>query len=219
MTSISSHNNDDINDDFSVVEELNAEPESEEGRSWWRSSGKRETALGLLILLALLSWARLTWWRDESNRSSYAQATDAVSHNRWDEALAHYSAASGYRDDDARAAEARGKIVVRDREYEAVKAYTLSSRNEESGAAIQMLLSARAVQTIQPGHNDIDEIALEVEDRVYSDTLSGTVVWRTRIQARRPGSQGRVHLATLTKWARYTPTCTMQKAMWNWREA
>ncbi len=167
------------NDDISVIEDLDPEPEKTDGLRWWRSPGVRELVLGLLLLCGVLGWAGYSSWRDAGNSSNYTQAAQAATLRRWDEALARYSAASGYKDADARAAEARGQIEARDSQYRLAKGY------QQTGSALQTLLAARAVQTIQPGYKDIGEVAAQAESQVYTDALSGTVVMRT--EARPPG--------------------------------
>ncbi|MGA7731781.1 MAG: hypothetical protein WCD37_10990 [Chloroflexia bacterium] len=162
---------------ISVVEELDAEPErmgrSGAGAGWWHSPRTRELVLGLLLLLGVLGWVGFSWWRDESNMSHYAQGQHEAVRWHWDEALAHYSAAQGYKDADVRATEALSQIEARDRQYEAAIAH------RQTGPAAQALLAARMVQAIQPGYKDVDTIALQAEDQVYTDALSGTVVMRT----------------------------------------
>ncbi|MBF6611697.1 MAG: hypothetical protein IVW55_01035 [Chloroflexi bacterium] len=167
------------NDDISTIEELDPEPERTGGPRWWRSPGVRELVLGLLLLSGVFGWAGYLWWRDADNSSNYSQATQAATLQRWDEALTHYSAASGYKDADARAAEARGQIKARDSQYRLAKDY------QQTGSALQTLLAARAVQTIQPDYKDVAQVAAQAESQVYTDALSDTVVMRA--EASPPG--------------------------------
>lgn len=154
----------------SVMEDLDPEPE--------RSGGllhARELVLGLALLVGVLGWAGWQMWRDESNRTNYAQAQQAVAARRWGDALSHFEAAGGYKDADARAADARKQVWQRDSQYAS------ASVGWSEGA----LIAAHAVQTIQPGYKDVDELAAKAEKQVYSDALNGVVALRT--EAKPPG--------------------------------
>ncbi len=191
-------NIDPDNDALSVVEDLDPEPEPG-GKRIWRSSRMRDLVLGLAILLGVVGWAGYSSWHDESNRSNYAQAQQDASLHHWDDALAHYSSAKGYKDADALAANASKQIEARDSRYQAAKSYS------QTGPAIQELLAARAVQTIEPGYKDIDVVASRAEAQVYTDALSGTVAIRT--EADPPGlyyrgPNGWAYLRGSDQWSR-----------------
>src|SRR5438132_14367697 len=92
---------DDDLDYISVVEDLDPEPAA--GRSMSASGGLRlartfDVALGLVLLVGVLGWSGFTWWRDETNRGHYRQAQQAASLHRWEDALAEYLAAKGYKE-------------------------------------------------------------------------------------------------------------------------
>ncbi len=156
----------------SVVEDLDPEPE-QMGQGWWRSSGKRELVLGLLLLFGVLGWVSYSWLNDDSNSNHYDQAERAVFDRRWDDAFSNYAAVKGYKDADARAAAVAKQIKTRDSQYEVAKAH------QQSGPAALALQAARAVQTIEPGYKDVDKLSAQAEDQVYTDALSGTIVMRT----------------------------------------
>src|SRR5439155_25416328 len=123
-------------------------------------------------------------------RSHYQQAQKAATLHRWEDALAQYSAARGYKDADARAAEAAGKIRERDHQY------AIATRLKSAGSpsspieSAHTLQAARAVQSIQPNYKNIKEIAAEAEEQVYDGALGGAIV--SRKQAGRPGLYYRV---------------------------
>src|SRR6476620_5329683 len=134
-----------------IIEDLDPEPESAgKGRA-------RELILGLVLLLGVVGWALTTSWQEENNRSHYDQAQQAVIDHRWEDALANYSAARGYKEADARAASAAKQIEERDSNYAVVMAHI------QSGPAAVVLQAARALQTIQPGYKDIDQAAAQAE--------------------------------------------------------
>ncbi len=189
---------DPVDDALSVVEDLDPEPEPG-GKRIWRSSRMRDLVLGLAILLSVVGWAGYSSWHDASNGSNYAQAQQDASLHHWDEALAHYSSAKGYKDADALAANASKQIEARNSQYQAAKSYS------QTGPAIQELLAARSVQTIEPGYKDIDLIASQAEAQVYTDALSGTVAIRT--EADPPGlyyrgPNGWAYLRGSDQWSR-----------------
>jgi hypothetical protein len=176
----------------SVVEDLDPEPAST------RSGRARELVLGLVLLLTVTAWALGTSWQEENNRSHYEQAQQAVIDHRWEDALANYSAAKGYKDADTRAANSARQIEERDLNYEVV------SLHRQSGPAALVLKAARAVQTIQPGYKDIDAVAAQAEDNVYTDALGGSVILRP--QAHTPGlyyrgPTGWQYLRSSDKWS------------------
>src|SRR5438034_4214778 len=157
-------------DDISVVEDLDPEPAARRGISASGGPGLSRTfdlALGLLLLVGVVGWSGFTWWRDQANRSHYQQAQKAATLHRWEDALAQYSAARGYKDADARAAEAAGKIRERDHQY--AIATRLKSADSPSSPieSAHTLPAARAVQAIQPNFKDKKEIAAEAAEQVY----------------------------------------------------
>ncbi len=154
---------------LSVVEDL--DPDVSGTPASWRN---RELVLGLVVLLCVLGWVGGSWLHDESNRSHYEQAQQAAADRRWDDALANYSAAAGYKDADALASDAARQIEERDRQYEVATAH------RSSGPAALALQAARAVETIEPGYKDVDALAAQAEAQAYTDALSGTVVMRTQ---------------------------------------
>lgn len=176
--------------DVSVMEELDPEPE--------RGGGllhARELVLGLALLVGVLGWAGWQTWRDESNRANYTQAQQAAAARKWDDALSHFEAAGGYKDADARAADARKQVWQRDSQYASASA----------GWSEGALIAAHAVQTIQPGYKDVDRIAIKAEKQVYSDALNGVVALRT--EAKPPGlyyrdQNGWVWLQGSDRWSR-----------------
>lgn len=149
-----------------VIEDLDPEPEGA-GRS-----RAREIIVGLVLIFGVVAWALFTSWQEENNRSHYDAGQQAVIEHRWEDALANYSAAKGYKDADARADYAIKQIGGRDRNYELVEAH------KQNGPAALVLQAARAIQTIQPAYKDVDQAAAQAKEQVYSDALGGAVVMR-----------------------------------------
>lgn len=180
-------------DSISVMEEIDPEPEERPG-----ASRMKEFVLGLLLIIGVLAWALGTWWHDERVRSDYEKAQQAASAHRWDTALSHFTAAKGYMDSDARAAEAAKLIEERDKQY------GIAAVHQQSGPAALALKAARAVQTIQPGYKDIDAIVLKAKEQALTDALLDTVVMRS--QATPPGlyyrgAKGWIYLRDSDKWS------------------
>ncbi len=178
-------------DNISVMEDLEPEPQRDGG-----SSHARELVLGLMLLFGMLAWAGWQGWHDESNRANYAQAQQAAAARQWDDALAHFTAAQGYKDADARASDVRKQVQQRDIQY--------GLAQQQNGQAINALQAARAVQTIQPGYKDTNYIVTEAEKRVYTDALNNVVALRT--QANPPGlyyrdTDGWVQLQGSDRWS------------------
>src|SRR5687768_17479488 len=98
---------DDI--DISIVEELDPEPPRE------GLSRTREFLLGLLIVTAVLAWGGWESWRQEHGGRNYRLGQQAESRHDWDAARAYYADAAGFKDADARGAEAARLVSERDR--------------------------------------------------------------------------------------------------------
>jgi hypothetical protein len=183
---------------LSEVEDLDPEPDQVRGRAWWRSPRVGEVILGLVLLVGVIGWAGYTWWQDDTNSSNYQQGQQDESLRNWDGALAHYSSARGYKDADARAAEASRQIEARDTQYQAAKSA------EQEGKAAQMLLAAQAVQSIQPRFRDVDAMALRAQNLLYTDVLSGSVVMRTGAKPQGlyyRGATGWIYLQGSDQWS------------------
>jgi hypothetical protein len=183
-------------DHLSIIEDLDPEPSPTGGSARW--SHALEVTLGLLLLAGVISWSGFTWWRDETNRSNYQQAQKAAALHQWDVAFDRYSAAKGYKDAGARAAEAARQLRERDDQYK------LADGLLHAGWPAPALQAARAVQAIQPGYESVDVIAEQAEQQVYNDALGGTVVMRN--DANPPGlyyrrSNGWVWLQDSDKWS------------------
>jgi hypothetical protein len=104
--------------EISTIEEL--DPEATRGEGLGR---KREFALGGVLLLCVLVWASWQVWTVEVKRENYRLGGEAAGMKRWEEAQAHYMAASGYKDADAQAAEVAATISRRDQSYREALSY------------------------------------------------------------------------------------------------
>jgi hypothetical protein len=154
-------------DAISVMEELNPQPEERP-----EASRVKEVVVGMLLVIGVLGWVLGTWWRDESIRSDYKKAQQAVSQKRWDEALRYFTSARGYLDADARATEAARLIEERNKQYE------IATAHQQAGPAALALQAGRAVQTIEPGYKDVDTLVARAKEQTYTDALLDTVVMR-----------------------------------------
>lgn len=174
-------------DQLSISAEPDAETAQENGlsRSTAASTGSREFLLGSLLLLAVLTWAGWQWWHQEGIESSYRTAQQDEVEKRWDDAYAHYKAASGYRDADARAIAVATTIAQRDQYYRDAVQY---ADRQEWVASYQAL---QEVVRVQPDYVDTPElaqIAPSIEEGVRAEamqSLSGTIAMRS--QADPPG--------------------------------
>lgn len=154
-------------DAISVMEELN--PQLEERPE---ASRVKEVVVGMLLVVGVLGWVLGTWWHDESIRSDYKKAQQAVSQKRWDEALRYFTSAKGHLDADARATEVARQIEERNKQYE------ITTAHQQSGPAALALQAGRAVQTIEPGYKNVDTLVARAKEQVYTDALLDTVVMR-----------------------------------------
>ena len=160
-------------DDFQVSTIEDLDPELTKGEGLGR---KREFALGGFLLLLVLLWAASQVWTFEGQRESYRLGGEAAGMKRWDEAYAHFTAASGYKDADSQAAEIAETISARDRHYSLARDYARREKWANS------LLSAREVLRLEPGYQgaeSITELQARAEANVYTDALSGTIALRT----------------------------------------
>ncbi len=168
---------------ISIVEELVADLRDES-----KPRLNLDLVLGLLLLTGLLCWALLMWWHDTDASQHYQQAQQAAVARNWDVALANYSAASGYMDSNARAADAAGQVKKRDTDYRTVVTYTEALgllQGASSEQAVAAILAARSIQTIEPGYKDTGATITRAEDQLFTDALIGTIVMRE--QAQPPG--------------------------------
>jgi|GEM_PF-4838080 len=154
-------------DAISVMEELNPQPEDRP-----EASRVKEVVVGMLLVVGVLGWVLGTWWHDESIRSDYKKAQQAVSQKRWDEALRYFTSSKGHLDADARATEAARLIEERNKQYE------IATAHQQAGPAALALQAGRAVQTIEPGYKDVDTLVARAKGQVYTDALLDTVVMR-----------------------------------------
>ncbi|HEX9989433.1 MAG TPA: hypothetical protein VGE45_13275 [Chloroflexia bacterium] len=153
---------------ISTVEDLDPEPVP---RGWTLQA--REVALGLALLIGVLSWAGWQWWDQEGKANSYRQGQQAEYAQRWEDAYVKYSAASGYKDADERAQEADKVIKERDRyASEAIR----HASNEEWAASLKAL---QEVQRIQAGYWGTALLPADVEQHVYQEALEGVVALST----------------------------------------
>lgn len=152
---------------ISTMEELEPEPQK---RGRWVQA--RELALGLLLLGAITLWAGGTWWHQSSQEAAYHAGQQAEAQKGWEAARDDYIAASGYRDADARAAQARSKIAERDSQYAAAQ-QALAGQNW-----LPALQAIQAVQIIEPDYKDIAGIYSVASQQVYSESVRGAIARR-----------------------------------------
>jgi hypothetical protein len=166
---------DEAGDNFdSSVEELDPEP-ARAGIAAW----KRELAIGLVLLLGVLAWGGWEWWHQQSLQVDYRLAQEAAARQDWDAALSHYASADGYRDADARRADAARQVSEREKQYAAAVNFL---KNSDGAAALQAI---RAVERIEPGYLDARKIGGSAEALVYQDAVQGTIA--QRLGGDRPG--------------------------------
>jgi hypothetical protein len=159
--------------DFATVEELDPEP-----AAGGRPVHVREFLLGVVLLLCVLGWAGWQWWGQERLATSYRLAQQAAIGWNWDEAFDRYTDASGYRDADARAAEAARLISERDHNYELALAY--ASRGDPA----RELQRLQEVERVNPGFKDAAKMAAEARSEVYRQALQGSIAVRTDASGR-----------------------------------
>lgn len=153
---------------ISVVEGLDDEPAARRGRSLLG-----ESLLGVALLLVVLSWAGWQWWDQSVKTEEYRLGDLSAAAADWDAALAHFAAASPFKDSAQRASDAATNVAERDRQY---RTATEMAGKEQWAKALQ---AVRKVQAIQPGYsNGLTALSDELEGHVYRGALSGTVALR-----------------------------------------
>jgi len=156
------------NSAISTMVEIDPDPPSE-----GHSPHRRDFALGLLLILAVLSWAGWQWWHQQEIESHYRVAQQAAARQDWDAAYEHYTAASEYKDAHSRASEVANLIRGRDSRYQAALAHF---REEQWAASLQAL---KSVRDIQPGYRETESMSAEAEKNVYRSAFDGAIALRT----------------------------------------
>jgi hypothetical protein len=152
---------------YSSVEDLDPE-QSPRGRA----PRLRELVVGLLIIIGVMGWVGWQWWHQQDTQTSYRLAQEAAARQDWDEALARFTAADGYKDSIARRADAQKQVTERNGQY-----ITAVAEMKESDwpATLQ---AAQVVNRIQPGYLDVESIAALAESQVYRQALQGAIAMR-----------------------------------------
>ena len=152
---------------YSSVEDLDPEPNPKES-----TLRARELIIGLVLVLGVLGWGGWQWWSQQSMQNAYRLAQEAAGRRDWDDALARFSALSGYKDADARRADAQRQITERNGQY--VTAVALMKESDWPGT----LQAVQAVERIQPGYLDIRDIGANAESQIYRQALPGAIAMR-----------------------------------------
>jgi hypothetical protein len=155
----------------SVVEELDPDVEPRA-----TSIFRRELPLGLALLVAVLGWALWQGWHQQSQENGYRAAQKASAAKDWDKALELYTAADGYKDAPARAADANRLITRRDEQYGLLQA--ANSR----GDWLVSLRQASMVSEIEPNYRDVDSLEASARGHLYTEALAGSVALRLDAQ-------------------------------------
>jgi hypothetical protein len=153
---------------YSTIEDLDPEPRSSHAMPW-----RRELLLGMALLLGVLGWGGWQWWHQQDTMQNYRLAQEAVARQDWDQALARYTAADGYKDSEARRADAAKQVSERDRQY----SLAIDSAKRDDWAAA--LKAVQTVQRIQPDYMPARSLAQNAESHVYREALEGAIVRRT----------------------------------------
>lgn len=158
--------------EISTMEDLDPEPGNK-----GRLAQRRELLLGGVLLAAVLLWAGWQWWHQSAVEQSYRKGQGAALSRDWDGAQAFFAFASGYKDSDARTADATRQIAERDKQYELANSETAAKDWPQS------LQAAQAVEQIQPAYRDTAQIKNEAGEQVYGEAVQGVI-------ARRMGQEG-----------------------------
>lgn len=177
------HNDADVNDSFSVVEDLDPEPGQGRGLG-----GKREMWLGGALLAVVVLFAVWQWLRQDYQAGRYRAGQEAIGENNWDAASIYFAQASGYNDADVLAKNSQQMVEQRDRLYKS------ANEHIDKSEWLQALSDIRALGRIQPSYKDMEVREKLATEKVYDDALSGTVVMRTA--ANPPG----LYYRTPTAW-------------------
>jgi hypothetical protein len=156
---------------ISDVEDLDPEPTPRKGRL-----EGRELLLGCLLLLVTLGWAGWQWWQQDSIESNYRMGQQAEKEYRWTEARADYSAASGYRDATARAADVTRLI------NELQDNFVSARWHAQEGDWAAALRAVQAVHAIDPHYGDVGSLRAEADLHVYREALQGAIALRPHAQ-------------------------------------
>ena len=159
---------------LSTFEEIDPERSSQSA-----FAPRRELILGLLVVFIALGWAGWQWWQQAANEQAYQAAQQAATALHWEDALARFSAISGFKDSDVRTAQIQRTISERDTQYEA------ATEHAQSGEWVASLAAARAVDKLQPNFADNARVEANAERNVYQSAIYGAVAMRT--QANPPG--------------------------------
>jgi hypothetical protein len=121
------------------------------------------------LLVGVLAWAGWDAYRQAIREEHYRAGQQAAQSLDWDRALAHYSAALGYKDAKARVEEATRLIAERDSNYSKALSAVGSSNWPQALQALQ------AVERIQPHYRDTPQLSKTALAHVAPHALKGAV--------------------------------------------
>jgi hypothetical protein len=131
-----------------------------------------ELVLGLLLVLAVTGFASWQWWDQQTRLTHYREGARAMAALDWTAARRAFTAAAGYADADARAADAAGLESARS------AAYTAALKADAARQWTDLVAPVARLRTLGPHYRDTPRLQAAVEQHVYLPTLSDTVVLR-----------------------------------------
>jgi hypothetical protein len=158
----------------SYIEDLDPDSTPHKGRA-----DRRELLLGSLLLALVVGWAGWQWWQQDGKERSYRLGELAEQEYRWAEARSDYSAASGYRDAESRAARVSELINQLQDNFVSARWYA------QGGDWAATLRAVQALYAIDPHYGDATSLEVEASRHVYNDALQGAIA--VRPQAQPPG--------------------------------
>lgn len=135
----------------------------------WSALRRRETWLGALLLIALLSYVVYEWGRSTAQSAAYREGLAAVQRKDWDQALAQFEQASDWRDASSQARVARNRIIERDELYRKAVDAAAGEQWSTAVAALQSL------ELVQPGYRDSEQRLDAAQEAAFRKGLAGLV--------------------------------------------
>src|SRR3954453_16147422 len=130
---------------------------------------RRETVLGVVLVVVALSLAIFNWQRDTTQSAAYRQGIVAEQTRDWDKAATFFEQAGDHPEADGKARNARLQVSDRNRLY--VDGVTAAGQGDWKGAADAMA----TVEAIQPDFADSASRLVQARSRAFKLEMGGMV--------------------------------------------
>lgn len=135
----------------------------------FRKLKRRETVLGLLLVVLVVGYAIYDWQRNTIQSAAYREGVVAEQSKDWDRAAEAFEKAGDHKDADSKAHNARFQVAERNSLY--VQGIEAAQRQDWKTAASAL----EQVQMIQPAFADSDRVLVQARAQTFKHELNGLV--------------------------------------------